>query len=451
MAHKHRSKKHKKKRRHHHRHHVQIDVSSDEENHVRPRPVPHIHAYAIAILVFVMAVIIAIAATVTTLLKNNHISTSPPSTFQSTILNQPHQKLDTNGEFINIHDGNVIRHPPSGTYYMVGVAYGDCHEYPGTGLTVAQGGDGGFNQVFSGCLFPGGTLHQTCGNWYNHTIVMYSSKDLEHWTPIHGGSNPVIFNMVYDYVQANVVAYTAKGLWNPNTHEIVLWLFLNDEFGVGIYAVITAQYPFTSWTMRDANVQSLNCSQYTDDVALVQMPAPPYTAWFSYTCHAELGGNDGHFVFIEEMTPDYYATLGPVRNSGSVPLDTYTEAQAIFYYNGLYCYSRGVCSCYGYNDTLNYISCGHSPVGPFTVTQKIPFTAAIPNQQSSIFPYYDADGNRQLMWWGDQWQSAPPPFLKSMDFNYWSPLLFDSNNNIIPLQNQDRIAISVGPGPADGI
>lgn len=369
------------------------------------------------------------------------------TTYNSVLRNQPNQVFDVYGRLLTVHDGNIIRHPPSGLYLMVGVVYGECREPfdPSTNLT-RRGGNGGIGapypgstQYFGGCQadsngIPGGAPYG-CGSQVNHNVSAWWSPDLATWTPVHGPGpeGAIIMNMAKDWPIAPVVAYLAKGLWNPINNEFVVWLFLNAvPGGNGSYGVIRATDPTGDWTIVTTYVDTLGILEGSDDVAFWQDKTPPYNAYFSYTAYAdEPAGTSqygGHYVFVEKMQGNYYGTLGKAAWSGPDPLFTYTEAQSLFIRNGQYCMSKGVCSCYGYdaqkhpariipssfshtvccvfsassfNDTLSYISCSSSPYGPFA--QGVAFSAAVSGQQASISSYYDANGVEQFLWWQDQW------------------------------------------------
>jgi hypothetical protein len=293
------------------------------------------------------------------LAQNNSIRST--QTYNSVILNAPYQKNDVYGQFMDYHDGAIIRHPPSGLYYLFGMSYGTCIEPLGPDGTPIQGGNGTLsNQVFGGCSAPGGTQAGNCGDRVDHNVSCWSSPDLATWTPVRGPGpeGAIILNVLKDWPNPAVI-YVAKGLWNPTTNEFVVWLFINAVTdGAGSYGVITATEPSGQWTIQTVAVSTLACPIGLDDVGFVQQKTAPYVGWMTYTCRADL--SPGHEVFIEQLSPDYYSTLGTAAWSGPASLANYTEAQALFLRDGKFCLSRGICSCYGWVKTDRHSV--HSPV-----------------------------------------------------------------------------------------
>ena len=83
-------------------------------------------------------------------------------------------RRDSTGEILDMHDGNV-HVGVDGTYYWYAAGYGGCPERLGPdGQTGPTGCAGGF---------------KGCGFYNNHTVNLFTSKDLVNWTP-HGNVLP---------------------------------------------------------------------------------------------------------------------------------------------------------------------------------------------------------------------------------------------------------------------
>jgi hypothetical protein len=360
-----------------------------------------------------------------------------PSSYLSPILNIPNIRYDVNLQPIDSHDGNV--EGVAGLYYWFGMAYGGCIE--------PQSPSGGDLQThFGGCA--DGTSPGTCGSRLDHNVTLYSSPDLVTWTPIYGDS-AIILNVLQGWPQPAVM-YCAKAIFNRLTNEFVLWLFWgNATSNSGYYGVMAAPKAQGPWVIITQTVMTMGLgTTELDDMNFVVEEEYPYTAYIIYTgLTATPSGPDSltHVVVVEQMTPDYYGTLGAAEMSA--PIAYFSEASAIFKRNGSYCISYGACSCYGYNDSQYYMTCAPEPLGPYPMPG-VPFTAAITGQQSSIFTFWNGTGYKNEMYFADLWQTAPPPGQKGMDYNYWAPIEFVEGTNIpLPLIPQALIPIFVGPPP----
>jgi hypothetical protein len=65
------------------------------------------------------------------------------------------------------------------------------------------------------------------------------------------------------------------------------------------------------------------------------------------------------------------------------------------------------------------------------------------SQQTDIFWYLDSTGQRQFMYVGDHWQSAPDG-LKSHDFTVWAPLVFSADGNVSSPGFLSNFTVDVG-------
>ena len=349
----------KKKKNHHHHHHRRPPTRSE-----RLRAWVDENRGLVAVCVFVtIAAVAGLVVGVVVGLRSSSLSASPASSgpaggnvtreyFPSvTILNQPHTRNDVYGNIIDVHDGNIVWIPPIAQYALIGMAYGPCIEPQAQGGGNLIGGDGGINEeVFAGCAV--GTTPPACGSNLNHNVSLWLSKDLSSWAPVFGPGpeGAIIFNIAQSWPQQAVV-YCAKGLWNSENNELVVYLFINavENGYAGSYGVIKAPLPTGPWTIQTTSVDTLGCSEFTDDMGFAQDDVAPFFTYFIYTCYANQPDlQHNHQVFIEQMTPDYYGTLGTAAWSGPTPLNSFTEATALgLTSDGRWLYLHGVCSCYG--------------------------------------------------------------------------------------------------------
>ena len=82
------------------------------------------------------------------------------------------------------------------------------------------------------------------------------------------------------------------------------------------------------------------------------------------------------------------------------------------------------------------ISCYPAPPSP-----PLPFGS----QQTDVFWYWDSAGEKQYMYVGDHWQSAPDG-LKSHDFTVFAPLFFDASGNVSSPGFLPSFTVDVGLG-----
>jgi hypothetical protein len=82
------------------------------------------------------------------------------------------------------------------------------------------------------------------------------------------------------------------------------------------------------------------------------------------------------------------------------------------------------------------ISCFPAPPAP-----PMPFGS----QQTDVFFYLDSKGEKQFMYIGDHWQSAPDG-LKAHDFTVWAPLVFDESGNVTSPGFLPQFNVDVGGG-----
>jgi len=306
--HHHHHKKRKKKHRHHH------------HQHYRPpsQQPPSRWKWILAVLAVSVVLVLGLGLGLG-LRTSSSKSPAPAQTYSVTILNQPIVRTDVYGNAMDIHDGNVVLH--NGLYYMFGVMYGSCEEPQSPDGGDLQGGDGGLGvQVFAGCA--DGTSPGTCGSRLDHNLTAYVSPDLVSWTPINGPGpgGAIIFNILHQWPEP-CVAYVAKALWNDLNQEFVMWLNWNTASSVGYSGVLTSP-DAVNWVIQTTAIQTFALgASYTDDFGFLIDDGG--LAYVVYAGSANL--SPGHYTAVEQLTNDFYGTLGEEAWSGV--LMNYTEVR----------------------------------------------------------------------------------------------------------------------------
>jgi hypothetical protein len=135
-------------------------------------------------------------------------------------------RVDLDGDIIDAHDGNVLFDENTGLYMYYAAGYGECVEVRGDGSHSERhrsrpayfyGGPPsllqppGLNGCSDWCDGCG------CGFYYNHSVNLYTTPDLIHWTS-HGNVMPLGGS------RPNAVLFSPKALYNARTKTYVLWM-----------------------------------------------------------------------------------------------------------------------------------------------------------------------------------------------------------------------------------
>ncbi len=359
-------------------------------------------------------------------------------------------RRDTSNRIMDAHDGKVLGPFPhlGNRYLWYAASYGNCTEPSGN----------------SGCKAP--IAPGKCGFQLDHNVSLWSSHDLETWTP-HGP----VFQCAASGLSLAIM-FCPKVLYNAQTDTWVMWVnaILGSNFGVSYYAVATAKQFTGPFELVSKNVSTL---AYNDvgDFNLFQDDNGNGTAYVIYTSHIQ-SAQITHRMSVEQLSPDYTSTMGLAGNSGFFG-SSFVEAPALFKHAGTYFAVFGQCCCYCEAGSPVYVYIATHPLGPYsaqstppspidssvedeaaavnsgraattlsdTSSQRSSFitheplvcadsAAAIHAQQTDITSYIDADGQRQFIWIGDRWQQAPDG-IKGHDPTYWGPLRFSPGGDAV--------------------
>lgn len=325
-------------------------------------------------------------------------------------------RVDLDGDIIDAHDGNVLFDENTGLYMYYAAGYGECVEPPGLN---------GCSDWCDGC---------GCGFYYNHSVNLYTTPDLIHWTS-HGNVMPLGGS------RPNAVLFSPKALYNARTKTYVLWMNFVPPYN---YAVATSPSPYGPFSVVSTTVAlstqfgaMYNNSNVGDFSLFVDDDGAGYLL---YSAHAHCQ--------IEPLTDDYLASawLTTGRTSGVLPHGN--EAPAMFKRGAVYyaLVSDSCCFC-GTGGQVQAFMSSSGPLGPYTYTGSItqgpnPFNGggvSTSSQQTNVF----AVGN-QLVWQGDRWQSAPAPArLKGQDFTAMFVLGFSDAGVPLPIAWQDNITVTI--------
>lgn len=328
------------------------------------------------------------------------------SSLFTVIINDAAPRYDTKGQIIDAHDGCIQFF--NGRFYLYGSAYGKTD-----GLT-------------------------------NNDFHVYSSPNLQKWT-FKGELLPKD--------RTNAIYYRPYVVFNPNTHKYVLWYnwYPDRNNWVGHEGVAIADTPVGPFTIVNSDVHLA----YTNNGDGSLFVDDDGTGYFIYTCIA-----DKYTVRVERLTKDFLHATGQI----SLPLAKWVEAPVLFRRGSLY---YGLCSpccpfCPEGSDVQVFSA--KFPLGPFQMGQQSHINRRdevvehITNGSLSMNAGYDQIVSAQqtwvariptakgtmYLWMADRWQSCPDGF-KGHDFQYWEPLEFSDDGQILPLKNLPRFRISLEP------
>ena len=326
----------------------------------------------------------------------------PAASVQVTIDNiQP--RRDVNGQIIDAHGGCLQFF--DGKFYLYGTAYGLRKDSLET----------------------------------NNYFCVYSSPDLEHWTP---AGQLLAEQPLGVYTRPYVV-------FNPNTHKYVLWYnwfptLWNGQAGVAVSDTPIGPFVVTNLSAHLAGKGPGDGSLFVDDDG---------KGYYIYTSMKENYG-----VRVERLKPDYFDTTGETGNV----MATGCEAPVLFRRNNTYYALCGpVCPDCPYGSEVQVFT-ATSPLGPYTTkpqyninrpldsqvtflekngsisrTETNNYSVIVAAQQTWVAKFPTADGGIYI-WMGDRWESRPDG-IKGHDFQFWSPPLeFSPTGDLMPLKNAGR-------------
>jgi hypothetical protein len=298
--------------------------------------------------------------------------------FRDIVIDNTQPRRDTEGEIVDAHDGSLQFF--KGRYYLYGTAYGSTE-----GFTI------------------------------NNRFRVYSSPDLEHWS----------FDGELLESPPNGVYYRPYVVYNQTTHKYVLWYNWYPKLWEGKVGVAVSDTPIGPFKIFNSAVQLSQAADSPGDGSL--FVDDDGTGYFIYTTI-----NQGHAIRVERLTADYLASTGQF----SPVLGKDCEAPALFSHAGNYyaLFDSTCCFCSQGSGARvlvaskplgPYIEIGNinrSPDGTFTVAAQQTFVARVPSANGLLY-----------LWMADRWGSTPDG-IKGHDFQFWSPLDFNSDGSLAPLK-----------------
>jgi hypothetical protein len=346
---------------------------------------------------------------------------------QTVIIDNLEPRRDVTGQILDAHRGCLQFF--NGTFYLYGTAFGTNQDGAAKGLS----------------------------------FVVYSSPDLQKWT--YEGK------LLKDppdgiYTRAYVV-------FNPATQKYVLWYgwfpkLWDGQAGVAVSDSPTGPFEIVHQKAHLLGKRPGDGSLFVDDDG---------TAYYIYT---DL--ETGYGLQVEQLTPDFLDSTGKSSNIMAKGV----EAPVLFRRNDIYYVLCGpLCpDCPEGSEVPVFTSL--SPLGPFstklsfninrstevTPTNKVPVSGSLTNRPGNGLPMEPTEGNwytinpatsnpyipaqetwvtklpagdsSVYIWIADRWGSAPDG-LKAHDLQYWSPLQFAEDGQILPLKQVLKWNITFTP------
>ena len=301
-----------------------------------------------------------------------------------TVISNISPRRDTDGNILNAHDGNIVL--IDGEYHWYSIGYGDCIENPGCSKS---------------------SVNNSCGFMFNHSVTLYTSKDLSSGSWENRGDVLPLSNRPHGIVFATTVVY------NKLTDLYVLWAnyLPQQNFQLSRYFVATSKSRFGPFMVVNAHA-NLTRSPEGDSKVFVDDDGQGYIVYTSVQ-------KVGHLLTIEKLTPDFIYSQGdstPLNPTGCM------EAPSIFIdrESGRYFALASECCCFCSEGGDIEVFAADSILGNYSHEGSINPSREIPAQQTYVLPLNTTTG-WQYVWIGDRWGSAPD-HLKSHDFTYWGLL-----------------------------
>ena len=128
---------------------------------------------------------------------------------------------DIHGREMDTHDGNIVRWEQGGLYYFYAMGYMNC--------TLEHSAIP--PQDCPGIYKPFGR----CGFRTDHAVRVYTSPDLQHWTPANDNALPISGRPYGIY-------YRPKVVFNKITQQYVLWINYLPNASIPLEAFPVARY-----------------------------------------------------------------------------------------------------------------------------------------------------------------------------------------------------------------
>ena len=340
-----------------------------------------------------------------------------------TTIDNTQPKIDTLGNIVNAHDGNIIKSEDgSNTYYWYGTSYTLCNMNQSTACK--------FTRNTSAVHIPNAP---SCG-WTNNDFSVYESKDLNNWKLL----NPSI---IPSHVRPNGIYFRPKVLFNKKTNKYVLWFNYVTEglpdsecpasWGpegacqtvLGTAISDTAIGPFVIQQLP-VKMGAVGSWKHGDFGTFIDDDGKAYIAYNAY--------DHGFDVSIDLLSDDY--TNSTLQNSGY--FTSRTEAPVILKISNDYFVITGPLCCFCEQGSTMAVYRSSSLLGTFNKTSiELNPSGSLHTQQSFALKLNEST----YLWGGDRWQTAP---YKSHDFVVWLPLQI-KNGAPFPLSNISRWVVEV--------
>ncbi len=295
-------------------------------------------------------------------------------------------RRDVNGQIVDAHGGCVQFF--NGRFYLYGNAFGTNH-----------------NDIFFNCPF-----------------AVYSSPNLVDWK-LEG-------YLLKDAPKG--VYYRPYVVFNPRTKKYVLWYNWYPTLWKGQAGVAESDSPIGPFVVVRPKA-SISASSSGDSSLFVDDDG---TGYYIYTDLAK-----DYSVHVDRLTPDFLDSSGTI--SGLVA--TGAEAPLLIRRNNYYYVLCGpLCSdCPNGSEVHVFVS--SSPLGPFHTNPSLNINTEIitTNAVTSTAPFIHAQetwvlkipaaGDSLYIWMGDRWRDNTDGLI-AHDSQYWVPLDFNTNGQILPLK-----------------
>ena len=324
------------------------------------------------------------------LLAASPLAGAQASAFHTTTIHNELPRLDTSGQIVDAHDGNLQFF--AGRYYLYGTAYG-----------------------------------KTAGFSINNRFRAYSSADLEHWT-YEGELLKAPKDGVY---------YRPYVVYNSRTKKYVLWYNWYPHLWDGKVGVATSDNPAGPFNIANPDVQLSEAANKPGDGSV--FVDNDQTAYFIYTVI-----NLGHSIMVEQLADDYLSSTG----KKSDVLAKGCEAPALFRHKDTYyaLFDSACCFCSKGSGARVYKAT--SPLGPYTLAgnaNRDSLNAPIVHAQQTYVAALPTPNGTQLMWMADRWGSRPD-HIKGHDFQYWAPIEISPDGTISSLAFTPQWALPIRTG-----
>lgn len=333
------------------------------------------------------------------------------------------ERRDVDGKLMDIHDGNVLF--IDGVYNFFGMGYGGCKMSEGI---IPPRDCPGIYESFGGCGF------QT-----NHSINLYTSKNLMDWT--------FIANILPTFQRPDGIYFRPKVIYNALTNLYVLWINYLPPATSPLAAYPKATFlRFVSKTPSGPYMPVQNNTAASVAVSgggdfTLFFGADSKDAYIAY----DAWGND-HTISIERLTPDFQDSLGSNASSGNIS-PSGNEAPIVFYRKSTFYLLFGPTCCFCHEGSGSSVYTASDPLGPWTSQQYDlnPKDWVLGSRTIKAQNSFTVDVGSSIIYVGDRWTSAPDD-VKGHDFQYWYPLTFNDSTTparISPLKWVDKFTLHV--------